>query len=422
MERPQLGAWGFRARKSPSMARPRGARACRAFCTSGFDRLEGRALLAMVGVDVINSSFTPAAVTIHVGDSVEWAWDADDHGTTSVAGSLESWNSGVLNNGAMFDHTFTHIGTFTYYSMSQGVDNGDGTASGMSGTVTVLPASPLAMIMVMPVNFTVGAGAAQQYMAMGNFADNTTEDISGDVVWTSSNTAVATVSNAAGSQGMVTGVAAGTATITATEDGMTASADLTVTPPPPLVVLEGVRVVQKKHMVTQLVVDFSGAVSQAGADNLGTYRLATQGKRGSFEAKNSVVVKLKSAVLSAAGDEVTLSLKRPLALTKAVQLQVNGSLPGGLEDADGRVIDGNRDGQAGGNATAVIRRGGVSDSASALASSSRGSRAQEAAGAARSRTSLLLPTRCRRSCLHRRRPNQGRDRPRDRRGVTRRLA
>jgi len=48
------------------------------------------------------------------------------------------------------------------------------------------------------------------------------------IVWTSSNTSVATVS----AQGVVTGIAAGAATVTATSDGRSGQSAVTVTVPP----------------------------------------------------------------------------------------------------------------------------------------------------------------------------------------------
>ncbi len=76
---------------------------------------------------------------IDLGDTVHWVWDNGFHSTTSVAGIAESWDSGVLNGAShpTFDHTFTNVGTFWYYCSVHGVDNGDGTAGMMAGTVTV---------------------------------------------------------------------------------------------------------------------------------------------------------------------------------------------------------------------------------------------------------------------------------------------
>jgi hypothetical protein len=89
------------------------------------------------------------------------------------------------------------------------------------------------------------------------------------------------------------------------------------------------------------------------------YRLATAGSRNSFDAKNAGIIKLKSANLNVSSNTVTLTPKKAFALTKTVQFRVNG-LPGsGLQDSAGRLIDGNHDGNAGGNAVALLTKKGV---------------------------------------------------------------
>jgi plastocyanin len=103
------------------------------------EALEPRALLATVTVDVINFAFNPDPVMIHVGDTVHWVWQADDHTVTSVSGSAVSFESGVQNTGFTFNETFNQLGTIVYYCRIHGTDNGNGTASGMAGEVIVLP-------------------------------------------------------------------------------------------------------------------------------------------------------------------------------------------------------------------------------------------------------------------------------------------
>ncbi len=315
----------------------------------------------MTGIDVVNSAFAPNSVTVHVGDTVEWVWDSSHFSTTSVKGSAEHWNSGVLNDGVTFEHTFNQVGTFVYYSTNGGTDNGNGTASGMSGTVIVLPQSPLTSITLMPRNYSVVSGTAQQLMAMGNYADNTMEDISDQVTWSSSNPAIATVSEAAGTAGLVSTSAAGTATITASMDGQSGSTQFTVTSPalsaPPPVTVTSVQAIENKHhMVAQIVVDFSGPVNASEADNLGMYRLTMTGRNDSFIAKNATVVKLTSATYNAALDEVILKPRRPFGLSNCVQVVIDGHQPGGLQDSFGRVINGDNDGEPGGDVVAMICR------------------------------------------------------------------
>jgi len=198
--------------------------------------LEKRELLATVTVHVVNFAFNPDPVTIQVGDTVHWVWDTDNHSTTSVAGSAESWDSGVHNSGFTFDHTFRQAGSFVYYCTIHGADNGNGTASGMAGTIKVVGGATPVSIMVMPANPSIAPGTTEQFMAMGNFTDGTTQDITSQVTWASANSAVATISNASGSQGLATGVSVGTSTITATLGGVVGSTLLNVagTPPPPI--------------------------------------------------------------------------------------------------------------------------------------------------------------------------------------------
>jgi plastocyanin len=339
----------------------RNARGSRAARFSGIESLEARALLAMTGVDVVNSTFAPNTVTIHVGDTVEWVWDSSHFSTTSVKGSADHWNSGVLNEGVTFEHTFNKVGTFVYYSKVGGTDNGNGTASGMSGTVVVLPPSTLTSITLMPGNYSMTSGTAQQFMAMGNYADHTMEDISDEVTWSSSNPAVATVSNAAGTSGRVIAEAAGTATITASMGGGSGSTQVTMTAPspstPPPVTVTSVRAIEDKHhRVAQIVVDFSGPVNVSEAENTGMYRLTMTGNKDSFIAKNASVVKLASATYNAGLDEVILKPRRPFALANCVQVVIDGQQPGGLQDSYGRVINGDNDGQPGGDVVAMICR------------------------------------------------------------------
>lgn len=97
-----------------------------------------------------------------------------------------------------------------------------------SGT-TAPPAGPAAVaaVQVSIANSSILVGASTQ--ASASPRDASGNALSGRAVaWTSSNQAVATVSSA----GLVTGVAPGSAVITATSEGVSGSATVTVAPPP----------------------------------------------------------------------------------------------------------------------------------------------------------------------------------------------
>ncbi len=106
------------------------------------------------------------------------------------------------------------------------------TLAGVSGTATVNVSNPtLTSITVAPATASVSAGTKQPFTATGNYDNNTTVDLTTQAAWTSSKISVAQESNAAGSNGVATTFVAGTATITATLNGVSGTAALTVTAP-----------------------------------------------------------------------------------------------------------------------------------------------------------------------------------------------
>lgn len=91
-------------------------------------------------------------------------------------------------------------------------------ASGKSASTTLtVTAATLTAVQVTPASPSVAKGVQQQFVATGVYSDSTTKDITAAVTWTSSNTAIATISNAAGSVGLASTVGAGQSTITATD-------------------------------------------------------------------------------------------------------------------------------------------------------------------------------------------------------------
>lgn len=82
--------------------------------------------------------FSPSSVTVQPGDTVQWTWGSSGHSSTSGTPGAPNgiWNSGILNQGASFSHTFNSTGSFPYYCIPHGG------CCGMTGTVMVVNASP----------------------------------------------------------------------------------------------------------------------------------------------------------------------------------------------------------------------------------------------------------------------------------------
>jgi hypothetical protein len=107
------------------------------------------------------------------------------------------------------------------------------TLGGVSGTfnLTVSPAT-ISFLNISTATPTLPTGNTTQFAANGKFTDGSTQDITFDSNWSSSDTTVATISNAPDdSKGLTQAIAVGTTTITATFGGISKTEILTVTAP-----------------------------------------------------------------------------------------------------------------------------------------------------------------------------------------------
>ena len=101
-----------------------------------------------------------------------------------------------------------------------------GNVTGSAGlTVNVV----LVSIAVTPANLAIAPGTKQQFVATGTYSDNSTQNLTGSVTWSSSNTVAATISSSTPTQGLAKAVAAGNTTISATSGTISGSTALNVT-------------------------------------------------------------------------------------------------------------------------------------------------------------------------------------------------
>ena len=92
--------------------------------------------------------------------------------------------------------------------------------------VTLTPPN-LVSIAITPATSTLSPGATQQFIATGTFSDNSTQQLA-SVTWSSSNRALAQISNDTTNHGVGLAIAAGTVTIKATAGSVGGLATLTV--------------------------------------------------------------------------------------------------------------------------------------------------------------------------------------------------
>lgn len=95
-------------------------------------------------------------------------------------------------------------------------------------TIGCISGQSLTGIIIIPNAITLGAGTSLKLKAIGVYSNNTSQDISGTVIWSSATASVATVSNVNGKNGFVTAISIGNAQISASMGMITNSAMITV--------------------------------------------------------------------------------------------------------------------------------------------------------------------------------------------------
>ncbi len=178
----------------------------------------GTATITVTVVPVASVSVSPAAPSLQVGGTVQLIATAKDSAGNVLTGRVVTWASsapGIATISASGVVTGVAAGTATLTATSEG-KNGTATV-----TVTIVP---VASVSVSPAAPSIRIGGTVQLSA-------TTKDSAGNVLtgrvvtWASSAPAVATIS----ASGLVTGVAAGSATLTATSEGKNGTATVAVT-------------------------------------------------------------------------------------------------------------------------------------------------------------------------------------------------
>ena len=151
----------------------------------------------------------------------------------TAIGTYSDGSTQNLTTQAAWTSSNTGVATINASGLATGVSTGTTTISatlaGVVGftTLTVQAPRTLTSIALMPANPSIITGASQPFTAIGTYSDGSTQNLTTQVVWTSSNTGVATIN----ASGLATGVSTGTTTISATLAGVVGFTTLTVQAP-----------------------------------------------------------------------------------------------------------------------------------------------------------------------------------------------
>jgi hypothetical protein len=193
--------------------------------------ISGSTTLTVTSATLLSIAVTPAGASLAKGGKLQYtAIGTYTGGFTRDITQYVSWSSSKPNF-AGISNAPRKRGIATGKNAGMATITATDTGSGVSGsTGLTVTSATLVSIAITPMGSTIPRSTKQQYKAIGTYSDSSTADITTVVSWSSSNTAVATISNTGNSPGLASAIAAGTTTIGAldTNSGVSASTTLTV--------------------------------------------------------------------------------------------------------------------------------------------------------------------------------------------------
>ena len=182
----------------------------------------GTSAVTVIFVPVASVAVSPASATLGIGQKVQLTATPKDAGGNPLSGRVIAWSS---SNATVATVSATGLVT----ANAAGSATVTATSEGQNGTSAITAiVVPVASVTVSPASASVQIGRALQLIAVAK--DSAGNTLTGrTMTWSSSNALIATVTSA----GLVTGVAAGSATITGTSEGKTGTATITVVVAPP---------------------------------------------------------------------------------------------------------------------------------------------------------------------------------------------
>jgi hypothetical protein len=199
--------------------------------TAASGAISGSGPLIVTPAQLVSIAVTPPNPTIMAGGSQQFtAIGTYTDGSTQGLTTTATWSASPAAEATISNAAGSQ-------GLAQGLAVGTASITAASGAINgaavlaINPAPPqLTSISVSPSSATIFAESTQQFAATGTYSDGSTQNITATVTWSVSSSAVANISNSPGSQGLAQALGAGSATITATEGTITATAQLSVMP------------------------------------------------------------------------------------------------------------------------------------------------------------------------------------------------
>jgi urocanate hydratase len=198
--------------------------------TAAFGAVSGSTYLTVTAAELVSIDVAPSNPSIASGTTQQF----------TAIGTYADASQQNLTTSVTWSSSNTGVATISNAGGSEGLAAGSGvgglvtiaaTLGPVQGTASLtVTAATLVSIDVTPLTSSISKGSTQQFTATGTYSDASHQNLTTSVTWSSSNTGVATISNAVGSQGLARGAGVGgPVTITATLGSVQGTASLAVT-------------------------------------------------------------------------------------------------------------------------------------------------------------------------------------------------
>ncbi|MBI5548788.1 MAG: Ig-like domain-containing protein [Deltaproteobacteria bacterium] len=194
--------------------------------TATLGAISGEATLKVTSATLVSLAVNPSTPSIAKGTKLQFTATGTFSDSSTQVLTTVTWSSSAVG-------VATISNTGTSKGLATGVSMGETTIRATSGTISgstrlTVSAAALTQIDIDPPNATLAKGLNRQFTATGIFSDLKRQDLTAQVTWSSGDAAIATISNAAGSQGLASSVGVGVTSISATLSGITGTTNLTI--------------------------------------------------------------------------------------------------------------------------------------------------------------------------------------------------
>ncbi|OBP14531.1 hypothetical protein A5320_12250 [Rheinheimera sp. SA_1] len=189
----------------------------------------GQTTLTVTDAALVSITLTPLASTANAGVDVQFgATGVYSNGSSQNLTSAVIWTSSDLTIASFNPDRLPNSGLAR--ALAAGTTTVTANLAGISANTTfTVTAASLTSLVITPANPSVIVGLNQQMVVTGTFSGGNSVDLTSQAVWASVDTSLLTFNtNGAANSGLATAIAPGTAAITASFGGMTATSNVLV--------------------------------------------------------------------------------------------------------------------------------------------------------------------------------------------------